>query len=85
MNFLFSYETLEIMKAMDWLIWGWCFVIYTIVRIRELQEAEWAEFKLEDDNPIWSIQVERIKMRLRVKLTDFEKVFGLTRPMISQL
>ena len=59
MNFLFSYETLEIMKAMDWLIWGWCFVIYTIVRIRELQEAEWAEFKLEDDNPIWSIQVEK--------------------------
>lgn len=38
------------------------FVAHTFVRTAELRFANWAEFELEKDNPIWRIPAERMKM-----------------------
>ena len=39
------------------------FVIYTFVRTSELRLAEWKEFELKSENPVWTIPAERMKMR----------------------
>ncbi len=38
-------------------------IILTFVRSSELRLAEWTEFKLESENPIWCIPASRMKMR----------------------
>ena len=42
---------------------GMRLVIYTFVRTKELREAEWKEFELKSENPVWTIPAERMKMR----------------------
>ena len=42
---------------------GMRLVIYTFVRTKELRLAEWKEFELKSENPVWTIPAERMKMR----------------------
>jgi len=39
------------------------FLPHVFVRPGELRFAEWSEFDLEDDSPLWTIPAERMKMR----------------------
>lgn len=36
---------------------------YVFVRPGELRSAEWSEFTLDGDEPVWRIPAERMKMR----------------------